>query len=235
MRRPVETLPTDHTICPCTLPVGLTLEAKLASAVEILTLLPGSCQKGPRCRYTHDPNKTAICKNYLQTGTCPAGESCDLSHTPSPERSPTCSHFLRGRCTNDPCGYSHIRVSAGAPVCRSFATLGYCEKGASCDERHVHECPAYSNTGTCSNKKCPLPHVDRAGQFRKQATNKAGIPGYVRQAGDDSEEDDISSDDEDFDAIDSDDVDSDELQEPEDLTPDEYGGLSPQQDYVRLS
>lgn len=146
-----------------------------------------------------------------------------------------CSHFLRGRCTKDPCRYSHIHVAAGAPVCRSFAVLGYCERGAGCDERHVHECPEYSDTGICNNGKCRLPHVDRAGQFRKQSTNKAGTSSGVRQPGDYADGDDVSSDDEDYDASDSDDVDSDELLEAEGIIAHDYSRLSPQQDYVRFS
>ncbi|KAL2009548.1 hypothetical protein VTN00DRAFT_5355 [Thermoascus crustaceus] len=192
----------------------------------------GTCYKGPSCPYIHDPDKVAICKEFLQTGKCSAGLGCDLSHEPSPHRSPACMHFLRGRCSNPECRYAHIRVTPGAPVCRAFATLGYCERGAECDERHVHECPDYANTGTCNRKRCKLPHVDRAGQIRKNAAaNKAGSPE------EDDEEADLSSEEEDFDAIDSDDVDSDELDEdPVEMIeagPD-TGEISQQQDFVRF-
>lgn len=191
----------------------------------------GACYKGPSCLYIHDPDKVAICKEFLQTGKCSAGSGCDLSHEPSPHRSPACMHFLRGRCSNPDCRYSHVRVTPGAPVCRAFATLGYCEKGAECHERHVHECPDYANTGTCNRKRCKLPHVDRAGQIRKNAANKAGSPE------EDDEEADLSSEEEDYDAIDSDDVDSDELEDdPVELIeagPD-TGEISQQQDFVRF-
>lgn len=204
------------------------------SLVWILTLgcdLLGACYKGPSCLYIHDPDKVAICKEFLQTGKCSAGSGCDLSHEPSPHRSPACMHFLRGRCSNPDCRYSHVRVTPGAPVCRAFATLGYCEKGAECHERHVHECPDYANTGTCNRKRCKLPHVDRAGQIRKNAANKAGSPE------EDDEEADLSSEEEDYDAIDSDDVDSDELEDdPVELIeagPD-TGEISQQQDFVRF-
>lgn len=125
-------------------------------------------------------------------------------------------------------------MTPGAPVCRAFATLGYCERGAKCDERHVHECPDYANTGTCNRKRCKLPHVDRAGQIRKNAAaaNKAGSPEE-----DDDEEADLSSEEEDFDAIDSDDVDSDELDEDpvEMIEPGpDTGEISQQQDFVRF-
>ncbi|KAL6230397.1 hypothetical protein BDW75DRAFT_222812 [Aspergillus navahoensis] len=186
----------------------------------------GTCYKGPSCPYIHDPNKVAICKDFLQTGKCSAGNSCDLSHEPSPHRSPACVHFLRGRCSNPECRYSHVRVTPGAPVCRDFATLGYCEKGETCEERHVHECPDYANTGVCKKKHCRLPHVDRAGQIRKNAAPKEA-------EGDD--ESDASSEEEDFDEIGSDDVDSDYLSDEGELIEGaETGEVSKQQDFIRF-
>ncbi|KAJ5290972.1 hypothetical protein N7478_000223 [Penicillium angulare] len=188
----------------------------------------GTCYKGPSCLYTHDPSKVAICKGFLQTGDCSAGENCDLSHDPSPHRSPACLHFMKGRCSNDNCRYAHIRTTPGAPVCRAFANLGYCEKGAECDERHVHECPDYANSGVCPKKRCQLPHVDRAGQIRKAAAAAAN----KAEAGDD--ESDQSSEEEEYDAIDSDDVDSDELDDmPEELIEGtDNGEMSQQQDFI---
>lgn len=126
-------------------------------------------------------------------------------------------HFLRDRCSNPECRYAHIRVTPGAPVCRDFALLGYCEKGAECGERHVHECPDYANTGKCSRRKCPLPHVDHAGQIRRLAANKAANDTSENQPGESMEDDmdDISSDEEAYDEIDSDDVDSDDLDDEE--------------------
>lgn len=142
----------------------------------------------------------AICKDYLAKGTCPLGDNCDLSHDPTPHRVPACIHFLRGNCTNDDCRYAHVKVNPSAPVCRQFATLGYCDKGDTCDERHVTECPDYANKGACRNKKCRLPHVDRAGQLRKAAA----VAQPSTEIPDDSS--DLSSDEEDH----SDDIDSDE-------------------------
>ncbi|KAL4973783.1 hypothetical protein BDW66DRAFT_141323 [Aspergillus desertorum] len=186
----------------------------------------GTCYKGPSCPYIHDPNKVAICKDFLQTGKCSAGNSCDLSHEPSPHRSPACVHFLRGRCSNPECRYSHVRVTPGAPVCRDFATLGYCEKGETCEERHVHECPDYANTGICKKKHCRLPHVDRAGQIRKNAAPK-------ENEGDD--ESDASSEEEEFEEIGSDDIDSDYLSDEGELIEGtETGEVSKQQDFIRL-
>ncbi|KAJ5731511.1 uncharacterized protein N7483_006019 [Penicillium malachiteum] len=190
----------------------------------------GTCYKGPSCLFTHDPSKVAICKDFLQTGNCNAGVSCDLSHEPSPHRSPTCLHFIKGRCSNDSCRYSHVRTTPGAPVCRGFATLGYCEKGAECEDRHVHECPDYANSGICHKKRCKLPHVDRAGQIRKAA---AAAASRAEAGEDDSDE---SSEEEDYDAIDSDDIDSDEFDDsPEQLI--EGSGsheMSQQHDFIKF-
>ncbi|KAJ5210000.1 hypothetical protein N7472_000139 [Penicillium cf. griseofulvum] len=190
----------------------------------------GTCYKGPTCQFVHDPSKVAMCKDFLQTGQCAAGSSCDLSHEPSPHRSPSCMHFLRGRCANPECRYAHVRVTPGAPVCRAFATLGYCEKGDACEEKHVHECPDYANTGACHKKRCQLPHVDRAGQIRKAA---AAAASKADLGEDDS---DPSSEEENYDAIDSDDVDSDAFDDsPEELIEGvDSGEMSQQQDFIRF-
>jgi hypothetical protein len=60
-----------------------------------------------------------------------------------------------------------VKVSPNAPICNSFANLGYCEAGADCPNRHEYECPDYTASGRCTNPKCRLPHVDRAGQLRQ--------------------------------------------------------------------
>ncbi|KAG6999325.1 hypothetical protein G7Y79_00036g072810 [Physcia stellaris] len=67
----------------------------------------GRCLKGPLCPFTHDPNAVAICLDYLQKGSCTAGESCDLSHVATPQRVPACMHYLRGHCSNPECRYAH--------------------------------------------------------------------------------------------------------------------------------
>ena len=201
-------------------------------------LVLGHCPKGPLCSYVHDPSKVAICKDYLQSGTCLAGDSCDLSHNPTPERVPACLHFLRGKCSNPECRYAHVRVNPSAPVCRDFASLGFCGRGADCTERHVHECPSYANTGICNNKKCRLPHVDRAGQIRKYAANTTDDPSQaLNNKSPGAEEDsDISSEEEDYDGIGSDDVDSDGLEDNFMQSSADAGNhaLSQQQDFVHF-
>ncbi len=190
------------------------------------------------CPYIHDPSKVAICKDFLKTGLCPAGNACDLSHDPTPERVPACLHFLRGKCSNPACRYAHIRVNPGAPVCQNFATLGYCEHGADCQDRHVYECPDYANTGACHNKKCRLPHVDRAGQIRKIVANKLGdSDGSRYRDGEQDNSSDISSEEEDgYDAIDSEDVDSDGLEDEPMHIPigADTHEISQQQDFVHF-
>ncbi|KAK3952075.1 hypothetical protein QBC32DRAFT_342469 [Pseudoneurospora amorphoporcata] len=160
--------------------------------------MTGSCTKGPRCRYIHDPAKVAVCKDFLQQGECINGDSCDLSHELSAERTPTCLHFIKDSCTKPDCKFTHAKVSPAAPVCRQFGLYGYCEKGGSCTDRHVFECPDFSNTGVCNTKGCKLPHRERASVLRRA------------NARDDAEMEDLSSDDE---SVDSDDVDSDEVDE----------------------
>ena len=129
-------------------------------------------------------------------------------------------------------------MNPSASVCKDFAVLGYCGKGRSCTERHVHECPNYTNTGTCHNKKCRLPHVDRAGQIRKRDANTSGTSiqnGAVHSV---EEENDVTSEEEDYDEIDSDDVNSDGLGEEDlmDVSDDiEAHALSQQKDFVGLS
>lgn len=193
-----------------------------------LTLLAGVCPFGQDCRFSHDPNKVAICKDFLKTGSCARDENCDLSHEMTYHRVPACTFFLRGNCTNDACRFPHIHVSSTAPVCRAFATLGFCAKGAECDKRHVVECPDYANHGRCANResgKCQLPHPDRASTLRKAAHRQAKI-------GSDEQSDMSSDDDEDHDEN-MDDVDSD----AEDLfmgSGDDTHALTQQQDYVHL-
>jgi hypothetical protein len=197
--------------------------------IPLLTLFTGMCAHGNRCRYTHDPSKIAVCKDFLRSGRCVAGNGCNLSHETTPHRVPACTHFLRGNCTNPDCRYAHVAVNPAAPACRAFGSIGYCEKGAECTERHVFECPDYANTGICRNKKCRLPHVDTAGNMRKAKSAETKT--------DEAETSDLSSDEESYDGIDYDDVDSDNFSDNEIMGGTVEGDheLSQQQDYVRLS
>ena len=170
-------------------------------------------------------------------GSCPAGSSCDLSHDPTPERVPACLHFLRGKCSNLNCRYAHVRVSPSAAICRDFATLGYCGRGADCSCRHARECPDYANVGSCHIKNCDLPHIDRAGQIRKHAADSTDPNSKLQDKGlVEAYESDISSEEADGDEIDSEDFDSDECNElpMENADDTESHALSQQQDFVGL-
>lgn len=137
----------------------------------------------------------------------------------TPERVPNCLHFAKGNCTKPECPFIHSNASPSAPVCEAFGYCGYCEKGASCTERHVFECPEFSNTGTCKTKGCKLLHRERASVLRNQA-----------KADDGAMDEDLSSDEE---PIDSDDVDSDEVAEFIDAESDD-SDFENQKDYIPL-
>jgi hypothetical protein len=127
--------------------------------------------KGQSCRYIHDPDKLALCSQYLKDTCSLSADHCPLSHTPDFHRSPACLHFNRGHCDKDQstCRYTHIKTNPLAPVCRDFALLGYCSKGSNCDRRHVFECPDFNEKGSCPRgSKCKCSHVDTATTARKR-------------------------------------------------------------------
>jgi len=135
--------------------------------------------------YQHDPAKIAICWNFLQDNCSKTAETCDLSHEPTPERTPLCVHFLnKGRCTRDKCPFPHVNVGQRVGICRDFAVLGYCERGLECDRQHVRECPDFAENGTCSTKGCKLPHVIRANRNRKLAAPAVADSDSAVQSGD---------------------------------------------------
>ena len=106
-----------------------------------------------------------------------------------------------------------------------------------CIERHVHECPDYANSGSCQNRRCRLPHVDRAWQIRKHLANNPDDPtGTTHESSGQDDNSDLSSEDEDFEAIDSDDVDSDGLDDHLTRThmDEDNRLLSQQQDFVHF-
>lgn len=196
----------------------------IVSLVFMLTYCSGTCPFGPTCNARHDPNRIAICKEFFATGLCQAGRSCDLSHEPSYHRVPACIHFLRGNCTKSACRYAHVNVSASTLVCRPFATLGYCSKGEECGNRHVFECPDYTNLGHCEAREqraCPLPHIDHANTLRKAAKRQG------KQSSEDGS--DVSSDEEEqATAVETDDDSDIEIT----MGTDDSHQLTQQQDYV---
>lgn len=142
----------------------------------------------------------AICRNWLLKGECSNGDNCDLYHELTEERTPLCLHFAKGKCNKPDCSFVHAEHAGSDPVCRAFGFCGYCANGARCPDRHVFECPDFSNNGTCHIKGCKRRHIERASMMRK------------RQRGSSEDVEDLTSDDDDF-AADSDDYDSDEVEE----------------------
>lgn len=118
-----------------------------------------------------------------------------------------------------------MTVPPGALVCRPFGLYGYCPKGSGCSERHVFECPDFSNTGRCNSKGCKLPHRERASVMRKAAEREA--------SGGDEEMADLSSDDDD-DSVGSDDVDSDEVDEFIEREENGHLDFSQGKDYIKF-
>ncbi|KAF9561213.1 hypothetical protein CPC08DRAFT_439709 [Agrocybe pediades] len=144
----------------------------------------GACSRGLTCMYQHDPAKIAICWNFLQDNCSKTAETCNLSHEPTPERTPLCVHFLNnGRCTREKCPFPHVNVGQREGICRDFAVLGYCERGLECDRQHVRECPDFAENGTCSTKGCKLPHVIRANRNRKLAAPAVSAPASTAEDG----------------------------------------------------
>ena len=62
------------------------------------------CRAGGECLYEHDPDKIAICLDYLHD-QC-SDEACPLSHEPTPQRMPVCRLFLLGLCVAPSCRYT---------------------------------------------------------------------------------------------------------------------------------
>ena len=94
----------------------------------------GRCNAKSSCPYVHDPNKVAVCLDFIN-GECVA-EQCLLSHKVEPDKMPTCFKFLRGTCIDKACPYRHVMVSRTAPVCSEFLK-GFCTQGTKCTKKHV--------------------------------------------------------------------------------------------------
>lgn len=161
----------------------------------------GACSRGLTCMYQHDPTKIAICWNFLHGNCSNTVDTCNLSHDPTPERTPLCVHFANnGRCTREICPFPHVRVGQRHGVCRDFAVLGYCAKGLDCEMQHVRECPDFAEKGTCSTKGCKLPHVIRANRNRKPPVPTGSLAPSIAAAtastvtsGSDASSDNVSS------------------------------------------
>lgn len=130
----------------------------------------GICSRNIGCPFVHSRSHLAICKKFLR-GVCSNTEAtCKLSHTPSPHTVPACVHFQRAACNKDNCVYPHVRTNPQAPICRPFATEGWCEAGINCKDRHVWMCPDFVTEAGCK-KKCGLPHVPNGGIRVKKSSD----------------------------------------------------------------
>ncbi|XP_072168979.1 uncharacterized protein, partial [Diadema setosum] len=118
----------------------------------------GRCHRGSKCPYIHDPEKVAVCTQFLR-GTCQRTDgTCPFSHKVSKDKMPVCVYFLKGVCNRDNCPYSHVKVSKRAEVCQEFLQ-GYCPRGEKCKKKHTLECAEFNETGQCKRgNKCPLWH-----------------------------------------------------------------------------
>ncbi|KAG0206778.1 hypothetical protein BGX28_001851 [Mortierella sp. GBA30] len=131
----------------------------------------GQCSRAPQCPFIHSRTHLAICKKFLR-GICPnTSSTCKLSHTPSANTTPACSHFQRNGCTKDNCLYPHIRINPQAQICRPFATEGWCDAGINCKDRHVWICPDFGTMAGCK-KRCGLAHLANGGIRAKKSEDE---------------------------------------------------------------
>ena len=103
--------------------------------------------------------------------------------------------------------------------------MGYCQQGASCDLRHLRECPDYGGSSGCKSKQCSLPHVDRGSHMRRHASNQTANSEVMDVDGDAAKhevQDDIDSD-----------ASSDTFQEPESIFAISVDDIT-EQDFVGL-
>ncbi|KAL8693134.1 MAG: hypothetical protein Q9218_001986 [Villophora microphyllina] len=103
------------------------------------------------------------------------------------------------------------------------------------NNRHLFECPDYANTGACRKKRCGLPHVDRAGQIRRQTVQSADPESATdSRVTLEANESDLSSDEDDHPGMDGEDIDSEELDDEFIEGVDESGrlALAEQKDFV---
>ncbi|KAG0042413.1 hypothetical protein BGZ83_000495 [Gryganskiella cystojenkinii] len=119
------------------------------------------------CYRVHSRDHLAICKKFLR-GICRySASTCLLSHKPNPHTTPPCYHFQRAACSKVDCPYPHIRINPQAPICRPFATQGWCDAGNACKDRHVWLCPDFGTERGCKGR-CGLAHVENGGVRAKK-------------------------------------------------------------------
>ncbi|CAL1537750.1 unnamed protein product [Lymnaea stagnalis] len=135
----------------------------------------GKCFRGDDCPYIHDAAKVAVCTRFLR-GKC-EDVNCPFSHKASVNKMPVCLFYLRGSCSRDGCPYLHVKVNPDAPVCRDFHN-GFCSLGDKCKKLHSFVCPSFADTGTCSRgSDCPMLHrISRKEQTTRRQLLKQSEP-----------------------------------------------------------
>jgi hypothetical protein len=123
--------------------------------------MEGKCTDNGFCNLIHDPTRVAPCRDLIDTGKCNR-RFCFLNHNLNEHIVPLCRLFFWGQCKERNCKKLHVEVKTKSPACYDFAMYGYCEKGKSCQEKHLHQCPDYEKTGKCPRglKKCFRAHFD---------------------------------------------------------------------------
>ncbi|ORX46426.1 hypothetical protein BCR36DRAFT_414086 [Piromyces finnis] len=150
----------------------------------------GKC-KNRKCRYIHDPDHISLCPRFLK-GNC-QDKNCLLDHSKNPKKLPLCIHFQNGKCLNENCPYVHVKLSEDTPVCKDFAMKGLCEKGLSCLNKHLYQCPEFANTGKCTNIKCIFLHVNSKSQPKPVTSNNKSNQGNVNNMNSEGNNDNSSS------------------------------------------
>jgi hypothetical protein len=138
----------------------------------------GKCNRGDKCMYVHDPARVAICNKFLR-GKC-INEDCPFSHNIAKEKMPVCSFFLKGVCNRENCPYLHVNVGNDAELCSDFMK-GYCPQGENCNKKHTLTCPDFTKSGSCPRgKHCPLRHwKKKPNPHQNTSTSQAYNPSSV--------------------------------------------------------
>ncbi|KAH9499102.1 Zinc finger CCCH domain-containing protein 3 [Bulinus truncatus] len=95
------------------------------------------------------------CLFFGRFGKCVRGDSCPYIHDPL--KVAVCTRFLRGKCDEAQCPFTHKASINKMPVCDK------------CKKLHSFVCPTFSFTGTClRGVNCPMLHRQRQ---KDQSTN----------------------------------------------------------------
>ncbi len=118
-----------------------------------------SCDN-PHCIYLHDLSKAIVCRNYLQSGYCSKGNTCNYLHSNNGDRNENkqsafiCKKFREeGYCPEEEnCPYKHSKI-----ICKDYEK-GFCANGPDCKELHKESIPCRNYLlGFCpKGPNCPF-------------------------------------------------------------------------------